>query len=246
MNDGRQGFSIPYNPGGFGRNLRDVWTFPTQSNDYEFCAKCKTLYSLSIYRKLKIIEIDGTEQRICKCGSHNRWVQHFATFPEELPKRCILAGTSEKGCCPECGAQWMRVIEKTGHINKREPAHVPGNTQTKVDSTGWGPTTMATNKWQPSCDCKKKYSHYATCDKQNCQKYHRLECGSAEDGICWPTKPPDPIPCTVLDPFSGSGTAGLVSVKYGRNYIGIELNPEYVEMSRKRIDRVARQCLLGI
>jgi DNA modification methylase len=40
---------------------------------------------------------------------------------------------------------------------------------------------------------------------------------------------------TVLDPFSGSGTVGVVSLRHGRNYIGCELNPEYAELSRKRI-----------
>lgn len=40
---------------------------------------------------------------------------------------------------------------------------------------------------------------------------------------------------TVLDPFSGSGTTGMVALRHQRNYIGIELNPEYVEMSRRRI-----------
>ena len=38
---------------------------------------------------------------------------HFATFPDELPRRCILAGTSEKGVCAECGAQWVREVEMT-------------------------------------------------------------------------------------------------------------------------------------
>ncbi len=41
---------------------------------------------------------------------------------------------------------------------------------------------------------------------------------------------------TVLDPFSGSGTTGLVALRHGRNYIGIELNPEYAAMSRRRIE----------
>jgi DNA modification methylase len=60
------------------------------------------------------------------------------------------------------------------------------------------------------------------------------------------TFPPDLIePCikagcaeggTVLDPFSGAGTTGLVASRLGRNYIGIELNPAYVEMSQKRIE----------
>ena len=57
--------------------------------------------------------------------------------------------------------------------------------------------------------------------------------------------PPDLIePCilagskegdTVLDPFSGSGTTGEVALKHNRNYIGLELNPDYAEISRKRL-----------
>ena len=39
----------------------------------------------------------------------------------------------------------------------------------------------------------------------------------------------------VLDPFSGAGTTGLVSAKYGRNAALIELNPEYVKMAAKRL-----------
>ncbi|HRR51741.1 MAG TPA: DNA methyltransferase [Candidatus Cloacimonas sp.] len=41
---------------------------------------------------------------------------------------------------------------------------------------------------------------------------------------------------TVLDPFSGAGTTGIVAEKLGRKYIGIELNSEYVDMSKKRIN----------
>ena len=45
----------------------------------------------------------------------------------------------------------------------------------------------------------------------------------------------EPVPCTVLDPFCGAGTTGLVADRLGRDFIGIELNPEYAEMARKRI-----------
>jgi len=62
------------------------------------------------------------------------------------------------------------------------------------------------------------------------------------------TFPPDLIePCilagcpvggTVLDPFNGSGTTGAVALKHGRDYIGIELNPEYIELTYKRLATV--------
>lgn len=48
----------------------------------------------------------------------------------------------------------------------------------------------------------------------------------------------------VLDPFMGSGTTGFVANKLGRHYVGIELNPEYVEMARKRIGLEKSQLML--
>jgi DNA modification methylase len=44
-----------------------------------------------------------------------------------------------------------------------------------------------------------------------------------------------PVGGTVLDPFNGSGTTGAVCVQHGREYIGIELNPEYVTLAEARI-----------
>lgn len=40
---------------------------------------------------------------------------------------------------------------------------------------------------------------------------------------------------TVLDPFFGSGTVGAVSVNHQRKFVGIELNPEYVEIAERRL-----------
>ncbi len=40
----------------------------------------------------------------------------------------------------------------------------------------------------------------------------------------------------VLDPFMGSGTTGSVAIKYGKNYIGIELNKDYVDYATERIN----------
>ena len=42
----------------------------------------------------------------------------------------------------------------------------------------------------------------------------------------------------VLDPFMGSGSAGVASVKLGRNFTGIELNPTYYQIAQKRIREV--------
>gem|GEM_PF-1228330 len=41
---------------------------------------------------------------------------HYATFPIQLPYRCIKAGTSEKGCCPKCGKPWVRILKKRGTV----------------------------------------------------------------------------------------------------------------------------------
>lgn len=41
----------------------------------------------------------------------------------------------------------------------------------------------------------------------------------------------------VLDPFSGAGTTGLVALRNGRDYIGLELNPTYAAMSSRRLER---------
>ncbi|MBS3928014.1 MAG: site-specific DNA-methyltransferase [Sphingomonadales bacterium] len=64
-------------------------------------------------------------------------------------------------------------------------------------------------------------------------------------GAHFATFPPDLIePCvlagsaegdTVLDPFAGSGTTGMVALRHNRSFIGCELSPEYAELARNRI-----------
>jgi site-specific DNA-methyltransferase (adenine-specific) len=67
-------------------------------------------------------------------------------------------------------------------------------------------------------------------------------------GAHFATFPPDLIrPCiragskqggVVIDPFFGAGTVGVVAIEEGREYLGIELNNEYCEIAKKRIDEV--------
>ena len=48
----------------------------------------------------------------------------------------------------------------------------------------------------------------------------------------------------VLDPFSGSGTTGVVAMNNGKNYIGIELNPEFAQLSHDRIKKEVPNTLV--
>ena len=48
---------------------------------------------------------------------------------------------------------------------------------------------------------------------------------------------------TVLDPFMGTGTTNVAAAKWGRNSIGVEVDPKYFEMSAKRIDRETPKIL---
>lgn len=142
---------------------------------------------------------------------------HFATFPGELARRCIVAGTSAKGCCPACGSQWAPVVESE-RVATRVPqeSKLPGYmTGERVDSYGRDRTSDAEvgrrdpqrhiavtsiKSYRPTCDCP---AH-------------------------------EPRPCVVLDPFGGSGTVGQVAKYSGRDSILCELNPEYIPLIEKR------------
>lgn len=66
------------------------------------------------------------------------------------------------------------------------------------------------------------------------------------DGAHFAVMPEDlVVPCVlagsrpgdlVLDPFAGSGTTGAVALRLGRQFVGCELNPDYAELARQRID----------
>jgi DNA modification methylase len=151
---------------------------------------------------------------------------HFATFPEALVEPCIKAGTSERGCCPVCGAGWERVVDKP-----IAPTEMFTKTRVKEDEKdlifahrkngekhGSGQKLQnwrdehppVTTGWQPTCSC----SHDET------------------------------IPCTVLDPFGGSGTTGLVARNLKRDCILIELNPAYVKIMKKKL-RLNEQLVMS-
>jgi DNA modification methylase len=76
---------------------------------------------------------------------------HFATFPEELARRCILAGSAAKAC-ETCGAPWERQLERTPMVLKRsERTHSMGHTRSS--GTMLEPPTATTIGWAPGCVC---------------------------------------------------------------------------------------------
>ena len=54
------------------------------------------------------------------------------------------------------------------------------------------------------------------------------------------------VPCTVLDPFTGSGTTCVVALNHGRRFIGTELNPEYIKIATDRIADEAPMSLMDV
>lgn len=136
---------------------------------------------------------------------------HFATFPEELARRCIAAGTSERGCCRRCGAPWERLVDVTYDNPGNRSTNGPRSTERKHQDFGSAgyeqrlERRTETTAWRPTCSCP----------------------------------PADPVPALVLDPFAGSGTVGEVAFRMGRRFVGLDLKLDYCRMALRRIPPLA-------
>jgi hypothetical protein len=54
---------------------------------------------------------------------------------------------------------------------------------------------------------------------------------------CACTEAGHPLPAVVLDPFMGAATTAVVAERLGRNWLGVEINPEYMAMAGKRLSK---------
>ena len=77
---------------------------------------------------------------------------HFAAFPRRLPELCIRAGTSERGCCPRCGAPWARVIENRV-VGRREFVGINRGTDDRGVRFRCGSPEKTQMGWRPTCAC---------------------------------------------------------------------------------------------
>lgn len=142
---------------------------------------------------------------------------HFAVFPTALIEPCVKAGTSEYGCCSECGAPWVRVMERTKYspecveVGVRIVDDSRGDKTRKLSGKDYNEQVkIISESWQPSCTCSA-----------------------------------DIVPCVVMDIFGGSGTTMIVSRDLNRSSICIELNPDYVKLIRKRL-KIDQQLDTGV
>ena len=145
-------------------------------------------------------------RNVLKVATHSFKGAHFATFPPDVVRPWIAAGTSEHGCCTECGAPWVRETDKelvggsTVFQHRDGEGNDQGSNRSRDGHKPGGTNVFRTTGWQPSCECDA-----------------------------------DVQPCTVMDPFGGAGTVGLVADQMRRDAILIEISPEYAEMARARI-----------
>lgn len=132
---------------------------------------------------------------------------HFATFPPDLIRPCILAGCP-KQVCKKCGKPRVRVVDKGGLVPDNPSYKARGNN--RGDGFVKNATTPAGEKQgHPNFHYENKTVGWTDCG-----------CGAGfRPGI-------------VLDPFMGSGTVAEVAAIENRDYVGCELNQEYIDLGR--------------
>ena len=158
------------------------------------------------------IEAGANKRTVWSIATQPYKFAHFATYPEALVEPCILAGTSERGVCGVTGDPWERVVERTV-LEPLDDRPYQGRGQLRSNGTqGGNGTDHSSLGGQEYKVHRETLGWQPTCDHDS-----------------------EPVPSIVLDPFCGSGTTGVVALRHGRSFVGIELNPEYVEMARQRI-----------
>lgn len=174
---------------------------------------------------------------------------HYAVFPEALIEPMILASTSERGACGECGVPWRRVVEKPqppetlrnrGNGSKMDfHSRQTGSGQKLQDrydahpaeTTGWRPTCLhypRVGEWQ-------EYVNNPDDDPEIEAENERI--GALRVELLALFKTYKAVPSIVLDPFCGSGTTGVVSRKHGRSAVLLDISQPYLaEQARARLE----------
>lgn len=152
-----------------------------------------------------------------RCTCPDYYIDHYAVMPQKLAEPCILAGTSEAGCCRVCGAPWERVVERE-RVAKAKPSGKGWRVDIAMsDANGDVRRGLLADQWQA----------HTTGWRPTC------------------THAGEPWPCLVLDPFLGSGTVGLVAERLARRWVGIELDERSAQIARDRTAQLGLGRLLA-
>ena len=135
---------------------------------------------------------------------------HFATFPIDLIAPCVLAGCPEK-ICVDCSEPYVRKIESVSIKRNQLP---------KNDSR-YRPNLYDGN--YKDINGKADAGYNQTKDL-GLKKQCNCKTNETKGG-------------TVLDPFGGSSTTGIFASANNRNSIMCELNKEYIEIAKNRINK---------
>lgn len=157
---------------------------------------------------------------------------HYAVFPRNLVRPLIMASTSAFGCCAECKKPYERVVSKEVATRDRPNEYVkrvPGEVSVmNGEHHPPGQTPNAGSRGVNTCA-------NTVAGVKNTTLGWRKMCTCKTDEV---------VPCTVLEPFLGSGTTLSVCVELGRYGVGIELSDEYIRTNA--IPRImASQLALG-
>lgn len=149
---------------------------------------------------------------------------HFATFPRALVRPCVLAGTSARGACSSCGAPWERIVE-LGEADLEHQRACGGDAEGEYHGKA---TKDFAGAMAEDASAVKARILAGMRERKTVGWRPRCTCEGAGE----------PVPCVVLDPFFGTGTTGVVALEEGRDAVGLELNPEYAAIARRRTGKV--------
>lgn len=148
---------------------------------------------------------------------------HYAAFPERLVEPCILAGTSEHGCCAHCHAPWRRQIEK------QQPKGAAAEYTGKYVETDSGSASRRIIKNNGNARAAgADHDHFLPPRTIGWKKSCKCETNER-------------VPAIVLDPFAGSGTTARVAERLNRRWLAIDLG--YQDMQARRTSHVQKELL---
>lgn len=146
-----------------GRNARtsDVWFDSLESIADELEAKAKELRQIATGSGAMALTDDANTVAGFVVNTQAYAGQHFAAWPERLVELFVKMFTSEAGCCPTCGKQWVRTTKKTFLSSGRDKGKLYVGSRWR--DFPHGRTNTDTTGWRQVCKCPPHQPIPSTC-----------------------------------------------------------------------------------